>query len=189
MNATAPSSSMEQTCYIEIDHVAEIHYHYLHLNIIRAMLRPFLHPNRDENRPIEYLSLRSKVRSRAKACISAVVDFMRSLGSNDREILWPAWSATVFSSINFQILLMAISSLDLEESAYYWEYLHRLRRDMRLQADALPHLRLGLLRIDSIFWKGLDAVFRLDEHIRQAYFETTGRVSSGGDSDIPRGFS
>ncbi|KAJ5160724.1 transcriptional regulator family: Fungal Specific TF [Penicillium canariense] len=175
---TGQLPSMGQATRTAIGRVAEMHYHYIHLSIIRATLRPFFRASADEMRSPEYLASRSQVHSQAKTCISTVAGFIRTLGSNDRENFWPMWSATVFSSVNYQILLMAIGSIDQAEAACYWSYLQRIRRDMRLQSDALPHLRLGLLRIDSIFWKGIDTVFSLDEHVYQAYLETTEGVVS-----------
>lgn len=64
--------------------------------------------------------------------------------------------------------MMMISAIDAEEATYWFKCLQNLRRDMRLKADTIPCLRLGLLRIDSIFWKGIDRVFNLEDHVRQA---------------------
>ena len=64
---------------------------------------------------------------------------------------------------------MAASSVDRSEADKWVSCLHKVRRDMRLKADVLPCLHLGLLRIDSIFWKGIDNVLHLEEHVRQAF--------------------
>lgn len=64
---------------------------------------------------------------------------------------------------------MAVSSIDRSEADKWVTCLHKVRREMRLKADVLPCLHLGLLRIDSIFWKGIENVLHLEDHVRQAF--------------------
>lgn len=186
MASTDPSTPMGQNGTIGLASTVEMEYHYIHLSITRAMLRPFLQSPTNETQSSAYCALREQVRSQARACISAATEFVRNLSTNDREIFWPVWSATFFSSLCFQTLLMVTSSFDKDEATYYLGYLQQLRRDMRLKADALPCLRLGLLRIDSIFWKGIDTVFCLTEHARQAYLESTKAGNFRGGDAISR---
>jgi hypothetical protein len=110
-----------------------------------------------------------QARIRAEFCLSAAVDFIHDLKPEDLESVWPAWSATAFSSICFQILEMAATSVDRKEADKWVTCLQNVRRDMRLKADFLPCLHLGLLRIDSIFWKGVHNVLYLDEPAREAF--------------------
>lgn len=64
---------------------------------------------------------------------------------------------------------MVITALDEDEAVYWADCLRRVRRDMRLKAEVLPCLRLGLLRIDSIFWKGPERVLHLGDHVLRAF--------------------
>ncbi|KAJ5773100.1 hypothetical protein N7457_007996 [Penicillium paradoxum] len=148
----------------------EMNYHYIHLSICKAMLRPFLHPAADVD-DANYILARGQARIRAKTCISAAAEFVYDLQPEDLEILWPAWSASAFSTVCFQILQMAASSVDRNEADKWVNCLQKVRRDMRLKADVLPCLHLGLIRIDSMFWKGVDNVLHLEEHVRQAFAE------------------
>ncbi|CAI7570232.1 unnamed protein product [Penicillium glandicola] len=147
----------------------EMNYHYIHLSICRAILRPFLQPNAEKLSETDYIIRHEQARIRAESCISAAAEFIHELRPEDLEALWPAWSATAFSSVCFQILHMAASSVDGSEADRWVSCLHKVRRDMRLKADVLPCLHLGLLRIDSIFWKGIDNVLHLEEHVRRAF--------------------
>lgn len=146
-----------------------MNYHYIHLSICRAVLRPFMQPTVERSNDAEYVMAREQARIRAEICISAAVDFIHDLKPEDLETVWPAWSATAFSSICFQILEMAASSADRKEADKWVACLRDVRRDMRLKADFLPCLHLGLLRIDSIFWKGVENELHLEEHVRQAF--------------------
>ncbi|KAJ5383638.1 hypothetical protein N7517_001549 [Penicillium concentricum] len=154
---------------IGLERTLEMNYHYIHLSICRAILRPFLQPTVENSNEADYIMAREQARIRAETCISAAAEFIHELRPEDLEALWPAWSATAFSSICFQILHMAASSVDRSEADKWVTCLHKVRRDMRLKADVLPCLHLGLLRIDSIFWKGIYNVLHLEEHVRQAF--------------------
>lgn len=83
-------------------------------------------------------------------------------------MFWPQWSQVAFSSICFLDLMMAISSPSTEEAVNWFHRLHIVRRQMRLKANMLPVLRLGLLRIDAIYWKGVEKVIHLPPHIMDA---------------------
>lgn len=168
---SAPSSNSKPLNLgrpVGLEKILEMNYHYIHLSICKSILRPFLQHTVEPN-DTNYTTARAQARSRAETCISAAAEFIHELRPEDLENLWPAWSSTAFSSICYQILQLAASSLDRDEADKWVACLHRVRRDMRLKADGLPCLHLGLLRIDSIFWKGVDNVLHLEEHVRQAF--------------------
>jgi len=71
-----------------------------------------------------------------------------------------------------------MSSMDMEEALTWLRDLQTTRREMRLKSNMLPVLRLGLLRIDAIFWKGVDNVLHLQLHVQQA-LEASLDLSSG----------
>jgi len=169
---SAPSSESsipDQGRPVRLIKTLEMHYHYLHLSICKAILRPFVQQTPNETNGVDFQMAREQARKRAKTCISAAADFIHDLQPEDFETLWPAWSATAFSSICFQIMATATSSINRREANEWVACLHKVRRDMRLKVDVLPCLHLGLLRIDSIFWKGVDNVLHLEEHVRQAF--------------------
>ena len=83
-------------------------------------------------------------------------------------MFWPHWSQVAFSCICFLNLLMAITSPDIQEATTWFRDLHMTRKEMRLKSNMLPVLRLGLLRIDALFWKGIDKVLHLQPHVQDA---------------------
>lgn len=93
-------------------------------------------------------------------------------------MFWPQWSQVAFSSICFLELMMAVSSPDTEEAVIWFQSLQKVRKEMRLKASMLPVLRLGLLRIDALFWKGIDKVLHLEPHIKDA-LQTSLETNSG----------
>lgn len=103
------------------------------------------------------------------SCQESFLDFIRQMKSEDVVGLWPLWCQTAFSSLCFSWLLTITSSNSYEEAQTCIEHLQSTRRELRLKATSFPVLRLGLLRIDSIFWRGIDKVLRLDPHVDQAF--------------------
>lgn len=65
--------------------------------------------------------------------------------------------------------MMAVSSLETCEATEWGSSLRKVRQGMRLKAEALPFLRLALLRIDSMFWKGVSNVLHLKDHVSEAF--------------------
>ena len=96
---------------------------------------------------------------------SAAAEYVTSLKEEHSHIFWPQWSQVAFSSICFLDLLMAVSSPSTEEAVIWFQRLHVVRRQMRLKANMLPVLRLGLLRIDAVYWKGVEKVVQLSPHV------------------------
>ncbi|KAJ5767049.1 uncharacterized protein N7511_004665 [Penicillium nucicola] len=170
-SSSQPCSS-DQGRSVRQDRTLEMSYHYIHLIICRAFLRPFLQPAAELSNDApgaEYLMTYQQARISGEACIMAAARFIHDLRPEDVETVWPAWSATAFSSICFQILEIAARSGDRREADKWVACLRDVRRDMRLKAEFLPCLHLGLLRIDSIFWKGVENVLHLHKHVREAF--------------------
>jgi hypothetical protein len=94
--------------------------------------------------------------------------FVKNLKEDHFHMFWPHWSQVAFSCICFLDLVMAISSPDMQEAIGWFLDLHTVRKEMRLKSNMLPVLRLGLLRIDAVFWKGVDKVLHLQPHVQEA---------------------
>lgn len=112
--------------------------------------------------------LMSFTRTGVRSSTTAAASFVKSLHENHFHMLWPHWSQVAFSCICFLDLLMAVSSLDTEEALTWFNELHDARREIRLKSAMLPVLRLGLLRIDALFWKGIENVLHLLPHVQEA---------------------
>lgn len=68
-------------------------------------------------------------------------------------------------------LLLHVTADSPEEAQECRVLLDRARRAVRLQSKSLDILRFSLLRIDAIFWKGLDNV--LTTKLQEKTFEQT----------------
>lgn len=156
--------------------VCTLGYHYLQMTIFRAVMRPFL-ANLQQNAASPDMSgpdqsdradLLSFARRGVRSSTTAATAFAKSLREDHSQMFWPHWSQVAFSSICFLDLVMAMSSLDMQESLTWFQELHAARREVRLKSAMLPVLRLGLLRIDAIFWKGIDKVLHLLPHVHEA---------------------
>lgn len=148
---------------------ARLGRHFTCLLILRAGIRPF-HSKSDKlvNGPSTTSDHRSNLLASMKDCVEGFSDFIKNLKTDDATGYWPPWCQTAFSSLCFTLLLMGASSPTFEDAFSWFRILQSTRRYLRLKANSLPALRLGLLRIDSIFWRGVDKVLKLEPHAEAA---------------------
>ncbi|RBR22750.1 hypothetical protein FVER53590_28310 [Fusarium verticillioides] len=95
-------------------------------------------------------------------------DFLKTLKSDETAEHWPPWCQSAFSSLCFAMLFMFVSATTYEEALSSMELLQATRKQMRLKANAFVVIRLGLLRMDAIFWRGVDQVLKLEPHVKLA---------------------
>ncbi|KAE8869289.1 hypothetical protein PTNB73_04342 [Pyrenophora teres f. teres] len=144
--------------------------HVVKVLLFRAILRPFnvLRSNVDTSsstHECRELEARRLSRAGAKACVASFVAFTSSLESSWIHGFWPFWCTLGWSTLCNLTLLLHVTSESPEEAQECRILLDRTRRAVRLQSKSLEILRFSLLRIDAIFWKGLDNVLttRLQE--------------------------
>jgi hypothetical protein len=146
------------------------------MTIFRAIIRPFvakININHDTaditgQLPADPQDVMSFARTGVRSSTTSAASFVKSLKEELFHMFWPHWSQVAFSSTCFLNLMMATSSPDTQEAITWFRDLHAVRKEMRLKSNMLPVLRLGLLRIDAIFWKGVDEVLLLQPHVRDA---------------------
>jgi hypothetical protein len=168
----APTHSDETTSLLT---VSTLGYHYVKMTIFRAIIRPIVsecYPNSammgGTNRFSDQPEFIDFARTGVGFSTSAAADFITGLKEEHFHMFWPHWSQVAFSSICFLDLLMAVSSPSTEEAVTWFQQLQMVRRQMRLKANMLPVLRLGLLRIDAVYWKGIEQVINLPPHVMDA---------------------
>lgn len=139
-------------------------YQYVKLLIVRAVSRPAANRATDAS----YSNVDPISRNMLRNAALEFVSFVQSIRTDDAQVFWPPWCPTVFSTLCFTLLSAVVTSRDENEAAEWLAILQKTRRDLRLKATTLPVLRLGLLRIDAVFWRGLDKVLRLEPHVQTA---------------------
>lgn len=162
--------------------VCELGYHFVRILVLRAVFRPFV--NRQIGSfgippssmpPISAAEARMNARLGIKACTTDAVNFIRSLKQEDSTYtFWPSWAPGVSSSLCYLLLLMVVTADDYADAAEWLRELQTLRSELRIKSRGLPVLRLGLLRIDSIFWKGVDNVINVPSHVQSALVAAKG---------------
>jgi hypothetical protein len=107
-------------------------------------------------------------RESLKTVLEQYSDFLKTLKSDETAEHWPPWCQSAFSSLCFAMLFMFVSATTYEEALSSMELLQATRKQMRLKANAFVVIRLGLLRMDAIFWRGVDQVLKLEPHVKLA---------------------
>ncbi|KAI3585419.1 hypothetical protein IWW34DRAFT_608425 [Fusarium oxysporum f. sp. albedinis] len=138
-------------------------YYYTQLLILRAAV----HAQNSHPSPSN-TSDQWSPRKSLKTVLEQYSDFLKSLKSDETAEHWPPWCQSAFSSLCFAMLFMFVSAATYEEALSWMKLLQVTRRQMRLKANAFVVIRLGLLRMDAIFWRGVDQVLKLEPHVKLA---------------------
>ncbi|KAF4950091.1 hypothetical protein FGADI_8430 [Fusarium gaditjirri] len=138
-------------------------YYYTQLLILRAAVHA-----QDANSSVSNTSGQWSPRENLRTVLEQSSDFLKSLKSDETAEHWPPWCQSAFSSFCFAMLFMFASATTYEEALSCMELLQATRRQMRLKANAFVVIRLGLLRMDAIFWRGVDQVLKLEPHVKLA---------------------
>lgn len=143
---------------------------YAELMVLRAMSRPWL-ASKDSSSTSESgaMVIYDQVRLRTRECTKQLSTLVAGLGPEHTAIFWPPWSQMAFSSLFQSQMTMAISSRDSDEASAWIGDLMSTRKSARLRIQSFPQLRLGLIRIDSLFWRGIENVLHLQSHVRDAF--------------------
>ncbi|KAL5090773.1 hypothetical protein Trisim1_004079 [Trichoderma cf. simile WF8] len=141
-------------------------YHYTHINICRALLR--CHATDGQSNQSLTDADMQRARHEAGKCLSNALLFVNKLKLDASSQFWPAWAPLAFSSIVNLMLHLLVMSSSPEEAKQRMQTVLDTRDSLRIRSKQLSILRLGLLRIDSVFWKGLDQIFVLQPHIYEA---------------------
>lgn len=168
--ASADSSSASAESATDL-HVYELGYHFMRVLILRAVFRPFINQVANASDPrFRVLSSTAEPRQNARlgirACATDALNYVRSLRQEEATYtFWPPWASGVISSLCYLLLLMVATADDYNDAAEWLRELQALRMELRVKSAGLPVLRLGLLRIDSIFWKDVSNVLVLPDHV------------------------
>ncbi|KAL4744048.1 fungal-specific transcription factor domain-containing protein [Aspergillus similis] len=179
----APNATSSDTL-TSCDGVAQLHisYHSLKILILRALLRPFNHPECEispEDKP-EWDAAKSHIRQAARAEAETALNRISILGPANYQAFWAPWHKTSFALVTHLIFLLAVSAyLEIpdasndkssfeggsEANADYVAFrrlLDQARQVFRLHAKSLDIIKFSLLRIDAIYWMGWEKVLGFD---------------------------
>lgn len=167
-NPTEEATSLSTVCTLG--------YHYVQMTIFRAIIRPFVantniapeSARHTAQLPRDSQDIMRFARTGVRSSTLSATTFVKTLKEEHFHMFWPHWSQVAFSSICFLDLMMAVSSSDTQEATDWFRDLHVARKEIRLKSNMLPVLRLGLLRIDAVFWKGVGKVLQLQPHVEEA---------------------
>lgn len=166
-----PNSSLDSS--LTWNTILALARHFTALTILRATLRPFLcneSGTMDEG-PDEEFENRLLARINMETCIKDFSQFIRDIKPEESTGLWPPWCQTAFSALCFTSLMLIVSSTSQSNATQLIQNLQATRKRLRLKANSLAVLRLALLRIDSIFWRGPEQVIELPIHVKAAFEE------------------
>ncbi|KAH8901115.1 hypothetical protein GQ53DRAFT_814596 [Thozetella sp. PMI_491] len=141
----------------------QLAWHFSKLMVCRALFRPFHNADSDymvlgRDEDIEALE---HLRIGARRTSTAFSNFTAQLSNRNFCAPWPFWSVTAWAAmVNMWLTLLVTARTD-EEARMCKASLDRVRQVLRLQSRSFGFLRLALLRLDAVYWKGFSYMYRL----------------------------
>lgn len=172
--ATDPEQrSLDSDSFLMWNTILSLAHHFTALTTLRATLRTYIHDDSGALNDRSGASLEHclVLRMNMESCVNEFSEFVRGLKPEESNGLWPPWCQTAFSALLFTSLLMIVSSPSQNEATRLIKQLQTTRKQLRLKATSLAVLRLGLLRIDAVFWRGPEQVMGLSRHVKSAFEE------------------
>ncbi|KAH8900553.1 hypothetical protein GQ53DRAFT_592026, partial [Thozetella sp. PMI_491] len=92
--------------------------------------------------------------------------FTQRLGVYDRNSFAYSWASACFAAISNFNLLLLVQAPNFQVAGEMVTVLIRWIMILRDQSITFTFIRLGLLRLDSLLWLGLEKSFRLPSHVK-----------------------
>ncbi|KAH8806111.1 fungal-specific transcription factor domain-containing protein [Xylogone sp. PMI_703] len=122
--------------------------------IFRALQRPLFY--RSEILDEDNQETQSMIFAGSHTCAKAGIDLIASLKAKDFVTFWPSYTRYQISYITNFVLLIFVQSPTLDTAIKNKDLVEKWRNTVRFQARAWQVLKLAAMRLDAIYWKGLD---------------------------------
>ncbi|KAH8807247.1 fungal-specific transcription factor domain protein [Xylogone sp. PMI_703] len=93
----------------------------------------------------------------AEKCAKIVTDFTAGLDSQSFSAgFWYSWSRIGFATMSNFAMLLLVKAPDTEHLSAAKQIMQNWRRMLRFQSRSFEQMKLGLLRLEVMLWKGMD---------------------------------
>ncbi|KAL6247635.1 Fungal specific transcription factor [Rhinocladiella similis] len=131
-------------------------YLTLELLVFRALLRPLAYqPGTGEQ---EMSEPRSTIFQNSQSCAKLVLELVAALKANHFVNFWPSYTRYQLSYMTNFALLLFVQSPSTAIAKENKNLLEKWRSTIRMQSRAWPVLKLAVMRLDAVLWKGLDNI-------------------------------
>ncbi|KIW57767.1 hypothetical protein PV05_02327 [Exophiala xenobiotica] len=131
-------------------------YLTLELLVFRALLRPLaFQPGTSEQ---EMSEPRSTIFQNSQSCAKLVLELVAALKANHFVNFWPSYTRYQLSYMTNFALLLFVQSPSMAVAKENKLLLDKWRITVRMQSRAWPVLKLAVMRLDAVVWKGLDHI-------------------------------
>ncbi|EXJ85371.1 hypothetical protein A1O1_05735 [Capronia coronata CBS 617.96] len=109
----------------------------------------------------DMLAARVATRTAAHNCAKLVVSFTAGLDSLDFGAFWYSWSRIGFPLVTSFVALLVVQAPTPDLRADAMSIANSWRDTLRVQSKSFDQMRLGLLRLDVMYWIGFDELFSM----------------------------
>jgi hypothetical protein len=127
-------------------------YYTAHILILRALLRPIIHPdtNTDNAHGSGELVLQD-----CRDMMQSVVQFIRALTPHHQSAYWPAFSRHCFCYPGLFCYMLSLQRRQVGMVQHDQNILAAWRRLLQIRVRSWPLLRFALVKVDALYWKNL----------------------------------
>ncbi|KAG4419041.1 hypothetical protein IFR04_007817 [Cadophora malorum] len=131
-------------------------YLTLELLVFRALLRPLaFQPRTNEH---EVSEPQSTIFQNSQSCAKLVLELVAALKASNFVNFWPSYTRYQLSYMTNFALLLFVQSSSMAVTRENKLLLDKWRNTVRMQSRAWPVLKLAVMRLDAVVWKGLDSI-------------------------------
>ncbi|KAH6693870.1 fungal-specific transcription factor domain-containing protein [Plectosphaerella plurivora] len=127
-------------------------YYTAHILLFRALLRPIIARDPEPNAP---QGSTAAILQASRSLIQTVVKFVCGLDARHQSAFWPAYTRHCLSYPGLFCFMLSTQRAEPHMAAFDRRLLDTWRRTLRTRVQSWPLLRFAIVKVDAIYWKGL----------------------------------
>jgi len=172
-DVSAPASPNSAACF---------RFAYLTLEVLlyRALLRPLSgldleHDGDGDLHGVDTVALEAAeaIISAAEKCARLVIDFAATLMSWDFAGFSYSWLRIGWATSSSFLALLLVQSPSLSHAQTCKGMMDNWRQVLRHQSKSFEDMRLGILRLDAMYWSDMRKIFRVNRHVARVLGRTS----------------
>jgi hypothetical protein len=127
-------------------------YYTAHILLFRALLRPIIARDPEPNAP---QGSTAAILQASRSLIQTVIKFICGLDARHQSAFWPAYTRHCLSYPGLFCFMLSTQKAEPHMAAFDRGLLDTWRRTLRTRVQSWPLLRFAIVKVDAIYWKGL----------------------------------
>lgn len=149
LNANKQGSPEDQEDSIEGHAPLYLAYYTVHILLFRALLRPIMTGSVEDSPAV------SSVLQASRSLIRTIISFICGFDARQQSAFWPAFTRHCLAYPGMFSYMLAQQRSEEHMITHDQNLLAIWRKALRTRVQSWPLLRFALVKIDAIYWKGV----------------------------------